>query len=50
MLRGLPSEKKVLARLNPHRPEREIREVLDHDGPIEYVGHHQAHAASSFYY
>ena len=50
MLPGLPSEKKVLARLDPRRPEREIREVLGYDGPIEYVGHHQAHAASSFYY
>ncbi len=50
MLPGLPSEKKVLARLDPHRPEREIREVLGYDGPIEYVGHHEAHAASTFYY
>src|ERR1041384_47785 len=50
MLPGLPSEKKVLARLDPRRPEREIREVLGYDGPIEYVGHHQAHAASTFYY
>src|SRR6201991_1624956 len=50
MLPGLPSEKKVLARLDPRRPEREIREVLGYEGPIEYVGHHQAHAASSFYY
>jgi carbamoyltransferase len=48
MLPGLPSEK--LARLNPRRPEREIREVLGYDGPIEYVGHHQAHAASTFYF
>ena len=50
MLPGLPADKKVLARLDPHRPEREIREVLGYDGPIEYVGHHQAHAASTFYY
>ena len=50
MLPGLPSEKKVLARLDPRRPEREIREVLGYEGAIEYVGHHQAHAASSFYY
>jgi carbamoyltransferase len=50
MLPGLPSEKKVLARLDPRRPEREIREVIGYDGPIEYVGHHQAHAASTFYY
>ena len=50
MLPGLPSEKKVLARLDPRRPEREIREVLGFEGPIECVGHHHAHAASSFYY
>ena len=50
MLPGLSSEKKVLGRLDPRRPEREIREVLGYDGPIEYVGHHQAHAASTFYY
>jgi carbamoyltransferase len=49
-LPGLPSEKKVLARLDPRRPEREIRSVLGYDGPIEYVGHHEAHAASTFYY
>lgn len=50
MLPGLPSEKKVLARLDPRRSEREIRDVLGYDGPIQYVGHHQAHAASTFYY
>lgn len=50
MLPGLPTEKKVLKRLDPHRSEREIREVLGYDGPIEYVGHHHAHAASTFYY
>ena len=50
MLPGLPSDKKVLTRLDPRRPEREIREVLGYDGPIDYVGHHPAHAASSFYY
>ncbi|HET6978728.1 MAG TPA: carbamoyltransferase [Pyrinomonadaceae bacterium] len=50
MLPGLPSEKKVLARLDPRRPEREIREVLGYDGRIDYVGHHEAHAASTFYY
>ena len=50
MLPGLPSEKKVLARLDPRRPKREIRDVLGFDGRIEYVGHHEAHAASTFYY
>jgi len=50
MLPGLPAEKRVLARLDPRRPTREIREVLGYDGHIDYVGHHLAHAASSFYY
>jgi carbamoyltransferase len=50
MLPSLSSEKKVQVRLDPHRPKREIREILGYEGPIEYVGHHQAHAASSFYY
>ena len=50
MLPGLSSGKKVSVRLDPHRPKREIREILGYEGPIEYVGHHQAHAASSFYY
>lgn len=47
---GLPAKKKILTRLDPHRPEREIREVLGYDGRLEYVGHHEAHAASTFYY
>jgi carbamoyltransferase len=50
MLPSLSSEKKVQVRLDPHRPKREIREILGYEGPIDYVGHHQAHAASSFYY
>ena|ERR1700722_163963 len=33
-----------------HRPEREIREILGYAGSIKYVGHHEAHAASAFYY
>ncbi len=30
--------------------EREIREVLGYQGRIEYVEHHQAHAASAFFF
>ncbi|WP_139487906.1 carbamoyltransferase family protein [Brevibacillus dissolubilis] len=37
-------------RLDPTRPEREIRELLGYHGRIEYVGHHLSHAASSFYF
>ena len=32
------------------RVEREIREELGYEGPIEIVDHHQAHAASSYYF
>ncbi len=39
-----------LNRLDPGRPEREIREKLGHRGPIDFFEHHQAHAASAFYF
>jgi len=42
--------KKMLVGLDPQRAKREIREILGYEGPIEYAGHHQAHAASCFYY
>lgn len=32
------------------RPEREIREVLGYEGPISFFGHHQSHAASTYFY
>jgi carbamoyltransferase len=50
LLPGRSTEKKTMARLDPQRAQREIRGVLGYDGPIDYVGHHQAHAASCFYY
>lgn len=40
----------ALFRLDAMRPEREIREILGFDGRIELVEHHQAHAASSYYF
>lgn len=36
--------------LDALQPEREIREKLGYDGPILTFEHHQAHAASAFYY
>jgi len=39
----------LLLQLDPHRPEREIRELLGYEGPLEYVNHHMAHAASCFF-
>lgn len=40
----------MIARMDPKRPEREIRELLGYEGPIKYVGHHLSHAASSYYF
>lgn len=40
----------TLARLNPNRPEQDIRERLGFNGLIEYFPHHLSHAASSFFY
>jgi carbamoyltransferase len=39
-----------LFRLDAMRPEREIRELLGFEGRIEVVEHHQAHAASAFFF
>src|SRR5437764_1403752 len=44
------SRKYLVSRLRPRRVEREIREGLGYEGPIEIVDHHHSHAASSFYY
>lgn len=32
------------------RPVRKIREALGYEGPVEIVSHHQAHAASAFFF
>jgi carbamoyltransferase len=45
-----PATPRALFRLDALRPEREIRELLGFEGPIEYFDHHQSHAASSYYY
>lgn len=36
--------------IDPFRPEREIREVLGFEGPVETYEHHLSHAASSYFY
>jgi carbamoyltransferase len=46
----LPPGRDVRARLDPRRPEREIRDRIGYAGPIEIVTHHEAHAASSYYW
>jgi carbamoyltransferase len=45
-----PSRKYLVSRLRPRRVEREIREGLGYQGPLEIVDHHHSHAASGFYY
>jgi len=51
---GLPqvplTSPRALFRFDAMRPAREIREVLGFDGPLEFVGHHLAHAASAYYF
>src|SRR5262245_17649232 len=46
----VPVRATALFQLDAQRPEREIREVLGYEGPLEFCEHHQAHAASSFFY
>ena len=40
----------ALRRLDPEHVARQFGEVLGYEGPIEYFGHHESHAASSFFY
>jgi carbamoyltransferase len=51
---GLPElplvNPEALFRLDSNRVEREVREVLGHEGKIIYFEHHQSHAASSYYF
>ncbi|WP_394836370.1 carbamoyltransferase [Pendulispora rubella] len=42
--------KKMLRGLDPGRELRHIREVAGYDGPVDFVDHHQAHAASSYFF
>jgi carbamoyltransferase len=48
---GYPGDsREMLRKLNPARPEMEIRNLLGYEGPIKMYDHHQSHAASSYYY
>ncbi|MBF0426581.1 MAG: carbamoyltransferase [Magnetococcales bacterium] len=49
-LPNLPCQADRISRMDPQRPEREIRDILGFTGPIEFVEHHQAHAASAYHY
>jgi carbamoyltransferase len=48
ILPGTRPNFEVLSRLDPLRPEREIREILGYEGIVTFFGHHEAHAASAF--
>lgn len=50
MIAQNPSRVLPLSRLNPLRPEQDIREVLGYEGAIQTFTHHQSHAASAFYF
>ncbi|HEX3091965.1 MAG TPA: carbamoyltransferase [Candidatus Angelobacter sp.] len=50
MLPALLSDPKNMARLEPRQSEFDIRERLGFEGPIYNVGHHEAHAASAFFF
>jgi carbamoyltransferase len=43
-------DEELIRKLNPHRPEKEIRELLGYEGDIKFYEHHQSHAASTYYY
>lgn len=45
-----PSHEESLFRLDAMRPIREIREILGYEGKVHFVEHHEAHAASSYYF
>jgi carbamoyltransferase len=51
---GLPAlplaTPQALFRLDATKPERELREILGVDGEIVVVDHHEAHAASAYYF
>jgi carbamoyltransferase len=49
-LPGVHPGMSIAERLDPGRPEHEIREALGFDGPIHVFEHHQSHAAAAFYF
>jgi carbamoyltransferase len=46
---GLAGQRASLFKLDADRPVREIRQRLGYSGPVEFVAHHESHAASAFY-
>jgi carbamoyltransferase len=50
---GLPralNTEAIGGRLDPWLPKQEIWELIGFEGRIEFVGHHEAHAASAYYF
>jgi carbamoyltransferase len=45
-----PTRRGSLFRLDPRRPERELREIFGFEGPLRFYDHHLSHAASAYYY
>ena len=45
-----PSARSHLSWLDATRVKRALREKLGYEGPIEYVSHHQSHAAAAWYF
>jgi len=45
-----PNNSDLELKLDPFRPEREIREILGYEGDIKFYSHHLSHAASSYYF
>lgn len=42
--------RELIYKLDPHRAEREIRELLGYEGAIKFMEHHLSHAASGYYF
>lgn len=45
-----PNDEINRERMDPRRPEEEIRSILGFEGPVQCFEHHESHAASSFYF
>jgi carbamoyltransferase len=41
---------KLKGKMDPERPEREIKEILGFEHPVSFVDHHMSHAASSYFF
>lgn len=44
------NDEKLKYKIDPRRPEREIRELLGFEGTVKFYNHHLSHAASSYFF